>query len=199
MMKIVNFSVYKLIFKCLLIGVVILCLGLMSLSGQSDLTKKQEIYQNQQRASNLAIFRSNIKLVDDAPERCQLRLQIIYFIFEKKVTNYYDAANSLALECLDETVDNKEQFSASKANWQKGEILSLLRKNSPALAAKVEKKYFADGDGTDMTDFMDAQLGHDPNGLADRQAAKIAREGVSSSVESLVDLLRQGNNNSAAV
>jgi hypothetical protein len=202
MMKKFHSSKYKLIYmlsKSLLTSLGLLCLVVTNLTGQADFTSKQEIYQNQQRASNLVIFRSNIKLVDDAPERCQLRLQIIWFIFEKKVTNYYDTANSMALECLDETVDNREQFSASKADWQKSEILSLLRKNSPALAVKVEKKYFVDGNGTDLTDSMDAQLGHDPNGLANRQVAKIAREGVTPSVGSLVYSLRQGNNNAAAL
>ncbi len=188
------------IFEYMLISVFSLfCFGVLSINAQTELAKKQEAYQNQQRAANLSVFKSNIKIVDDAPERCQLRLQIIRFIFEKKVTNYYDTANSIALECLDETVDNKEQFSSSQASWQKSEILSLLRKHSPALAIKVEKKYFVDGNSTDLTDSIDAQLGQDPNGLANRQVAKIAREGVTSSVHSLVYSLRQGNNNAAAV
>jgi hypothetical protein len=182
-----------------LIGLVILCLGLTSLSGQSDLTKKQEAYQNQQRAANLAVIRSNIKLVDDAPVRCFLRLQIIYFIFENKVTKYYDTANSLALECLDETVDNKEQFSALQSNRQKGEILLLLRKYLPETTKKIEKKYFVDDKDTDLAEELAAQTGQDPTRLANRQIAKIAREGVTSSVDSLVYSLRQKNNNAAAV
>lgn len=175
----------------------ILCFTVISTNAQSDLTKKQETYQNQQRAANLAVFRSNIKLVDDAPERCQLRLQIIYFIFEKKVTNYYDTANSMALECLDETVDNKEQFSASQSNWQKSQILLLLRKYSPETARKAEKKYFTDGQSTDLTDELDALLGKDPNAVANRLISKIARGEMLGSMIGVVNRLREADNNAA--
>ena len=134
------------------------CLLAIGLSAQTERANKQEVYQNQQRAANLAVMRTNIKLLDDAPQRCFLRVQIIRFIFENKVISYNDTANALAVECLDETVDNREQFSDSQSNRQKNEILLLLRKYSPETAKKIEKRYFADVNSTDLADDWEASL-----------------------------------------
>ncbi|HEV7645984.1 MAG TPA: hypothetical protein VGO50_18760 [Pyrinomonadaceae bacterium] len=166
------------------------------ISAQIDMAKKQEAYQNERRAANLAVMRSNIKQVDDAPQRCTLRIHIIRFIFENKVKNYYDTANSIALECLDETIDNKDQFSESQANRQKSGILSLLRKYSPALAVKVEKKYFTD-QGASPIEFWDLDMGVDPNVFATRIISKIATGGVTYETHLVVDKLRELNRSAA--
>ena len=168
--------------------------SLAGIYAQTDITKKQEAYQNQQRASNLALLRSDIKLVDDAPQRCSLRVKVMEFIFKSNVKNYYEVANSLALECLDETVDNADQFSASTANWWKNNVLSLLRKYSPEVAAKAETKYFV-GNQNDLADELDVRK--DPNGVANRLISKIARSRVSPSIVSIIYQLRSVNNTAA--
>jgi hypothetical protein len=173
------------------------CLLTPGVSAQTERANKQEAYQNQQRAANLAVMRPTVKLLDDAPQRCVLRIQIIRFIFEKKVTNYFDTANSLALECLDETVDNKEQFSESQSNRQKSEILLLLRKYSPETAVKVEKRYFSDGPATDLTDELETLQGKDPNAVANRLISKIARDGITPSLVPIIPEIRKVNNAAA--
>jgi hypothetical protein len=175
----------------------LLCFAALNASAQTDLAKKQETYQNQQRAARLSSLRTDIKVLDDAPQRCALKIQIARFIYEQKATNYFETANSLALECLDETVDNGEQFSDSNSNWWKSQVLSLLRKYAPDIAAKAEKKYFAGGSDTDLADELDAQKGQDPNGIANRMIEKIADGEMPSSIISVMHRLREADNNAA--
>ncbi|HEV7645983.1 MAG TPA: hypothetical protein VGO50_18755 [Pyrinomonadaceae bacterium] len=161
----------------------------LSINAQADRAKKQEAYQNQQRAANLSILRPNIKLVDDAPQRCLLRVLILQFIFEKKISDHYEAANALALECLDETVANKDQFSQMLFQTQKNHILSLLRKYSPELAVKAEKKYFTDQPDSLIFADWELDIGGNPDKVADRAISKMAGGDKPSSIVSLVDKL----------
>jgi hypothetical protein len=180
--------------KLQLIGALsLLCFAALSISAQADRTKKQEAYQNQQRAAYLSSLRMNIKLIDDAPQRCFLRVQILQFIFEKKISDYHDTANALALECLDETVANKDQFTQILFQTQKNHILSLLQKYSPELAVKAEKKYFADQPDSLIFEDWELDLGGDPDKAADRVISKIAGGGKPSSIVSLVDKLSAVN------
>ncbi len=171
----------------------LLCLAAPGVSAQMELAKKQEAYQNQQRAANLSILRPNIKLVDDAPQRCLLRVLILQFIFEKKITDHYEAANALALECLDETVANREQFSQILFHTQKNHILSLLQKYSPELAVKAEKKYFTDQPGSLVFADWELDIGGDSDKVADRAISKIAGGEKPASIVSLVDKLSAVN------
>jgi hypothetical protein len=159
--------------------------------------EKVEGYQNQQRAASLSNLRPDIKLVDDAPQRCFLRIQIAKFIFESKTANYYDTANSLAVECLDETIDNADQFSDSQLTWTKGNILSLLRKYSPQTAVKIEKKYFAETGDTDFADESEALNSKDPNQTANRIIAKIDKGEAIQNVFFAVGALRKQDPNAA--
>lgn len=176
--------------------VALISLGLTSfahLSVQGQPTGKAVLYQNQQRAFNLNILRPEIKLVEDAPMRCFLRIQIMRFIFVNKISDYNETANSIATECLEDTVNNSNQFSESQSNWIKNDILSLLRKYSPDLAAKAEKKYFTAN--SSVYDELGLDQGTDPNLFVDKIILKIAANGIPSGTLAIVDKLSKINPN----
>ncbi len=179
----------------LILTITLLCL--IAVNGQAKSTDIAEIYQKQQRAFNLTILKGDIKLVEDAPMRCFLRTQIMRYIFVNEITNYYDSANSLALECLDDTEINSIQFLSLQAERIKNEILSLLRKYSPEVAVKAQKKYFANGGDSDLSDELDLNISKDPNGFVNRLISKLNKDGISGSVVPIVERLK-GINRPAA-
>lgn len=174
---------------------VVLCLFAFTFNSafaQSDLEKRREIYQNQQRALNLSLLKNEIKSVEDAPIRCFLRTQIINFIFEKKVNDYFDTANTFALDCLEDIEKNKEQFPSSLSHRYSNNLLSLLRINSPEIAAKAEKKYFVDKN-TDWSDFLEIGSTKDSTAAINRVLEKIAKGDFSLEIYPIYDKLREKN------
>lgn len=172
---------------------VILCVVVIVVSAQntdSAYLKKAEVYQNQQRAAALSSLAFDIKQVDDAPQRCFLRTEIASALFEGKIESYHDKADSLLLDCLEDTIDNPDHFSDMQMNWAKGEVLGLLRKYSPKLAAKSEKKYFAKAGDTDLTDEFEALAGTNPAETARKLVAKINRGEISPGISMIIEEIK---------
>jgi hypothetical protein len=153
--------------------------------------KKAEEFQNRQRAFNLSILKSDIKLVDDTAMRCFLRVQIMRFIFEKKVTDYFETANSLGMECLDDIVDPENKVSESQSSSWKREVVALLRINSPTAAIKAEKKYPPAESDWDEANYDELNMGGDPAAIANRVVAKIATGTLEPSISFLIDKLKE--------
>ncbi len=166
----------------------LLCFAALDAGAQT----KQEAYQNQQRAANLAVMRPTIKLLDDAPQRCALKIQIAVFIYEQNVANYFETANSLVLECLDETADNSEQFSYSSSRFWKSRAQLLLKKYAPELAGKAEKKYFTGYEDADLADQLEASSGN-PTDLANKITAQINNGEMPNQLNFVVGELREVN------
>jgi hypothetical protein len=192
-----NNLMFRISLKFQLTGALsLLCFAAAITCAQTDLAKKQEAYQNQQRAANLSALRANIKLLDDAPQRCSLKFQIAKFVYEQNVTNYFETANSLVLECLDEMADNSDQFTYANSRFWKGWALSLLKKYAPEAGRKAEKKYFAGSDDNDLADRLDAHSGN-PADLANRMTAKIANGEMPNQLDFAIGELRETNNPAA--
>jgi hypothetical protein len=179
----------KAICKYILISAItLLCLN--AANGQTQSTGKAEAYQNQQRAAALSSLAFDIKQVDDAPQRCFLRTEIARALFEGRIESYHDKADSLLLDCLEDTVDNLEQFSEMQLGWNKSEVLGLLRKYSPKLATKAEKKYFAKAGDTDLIDEQEALAGTRPAETARKLVAKINRGEISPGISMMIEEIK---------
>lgn len=146
-----------------------------SVFGQPDLTKKIEAYQNQHRAYNLSLLKNDIKSLEDAPMRCFLYAQIMKFIFDNKIKSYHDVADAFALECLEDVKNNSSQFSVSQASFWKSTMISLLRVNSPDVAVKAERKYFADDQDSGLSDLRELELTKNYNDVANRIISKVIK------------------------
>lgn len=180
------FNKYSLIFI-----LIILVAAPFSVFGQIDATKKIEDYQNQQRAYNLSLLKNDIKALEDVPMRCFLYTEIVKFIFDKKITNYYDTANSFALECLEDLKNNSDQISNSQNSIWKNTILSLLRVNSPDVAVKAEKKYLTDSNDSGLSDLKEIEMSKDLHNVANRIISKIVKGEISDDIFPIFIKLRE--------
>jgi len=163
---------------------------------QSSVRSKAEVYQNQQRALRLSLLKNEIKALDDAPMRCYARLEIAEFIFDNDVRGEFDSANSMAINCLEDTVDNSDQFSeANAARWQNYAI-SLLRQKSPEVAIKAEKKYLADADSA-LSDLQELNKSGNTVDIANRTILKIQSGKVSDYVLTIYQYIREKDSKSA--
>ena len=146
--------------------------------GQNQQTKVSQNYENHQRALRLILLRNEVKLLDDAPMRCFARVQIVRFIFDNAVTREYDAANSIALDCLEDIRSNSSQFSESQRSFWKSTILLLLRQKSPEIVSKIEEKYFAEDD-LSFSDLQEIDRSTNLAAITDRTISKILKGDVS--------------------
>ncbi len=163
---------------------------------QSSVRSKAEVYQNQQRALRLVLMKNEIKGLDDAPMRCFARLEVVKFIFDNDVLGEFDSASSMAIDCLEDTVNNSDQFSDGNADRWKNSAISLLRQKSPEVAIKAEKKYLADGD-TALSDLGELERSGNTVDIANRTILKIKDGKVSDYVLTIYQNIREKDPKSA--
>ena len=162
----------------------------INIIGQTSAEKK-EIYQNQQRALSLSFLKSDIKAVEDAPMRCFLETRIAEFIYEKRILDFFDTAESFSLDCLEDIEKNAREFSGSQKIYWKSQTITLLRLNSPETARKAEKKYLLDGAESDLADFKEFDSSKDSNALVSKILAKLSRGEMPSEIIVVIDNLRE--------
>jgi hypothetical protein len=104
---------------------------------QSD----EEVFQNKQRALSLSFYKNQIKNLEDAPIRCFARSRIAQFILSKKVKEFFETAETLAIDCFEDIKKNPEQFSRANKSSVTGRLISELRVNMPEVAEEIELKY----------------------------------------------------------
>lgn len=173
--------------------VICLCL-ITNIFGQENSDKKREIFQNQQRALNLSLYKNNIKSLEDAPMRCFVRKQIVEFIFAKKVKEHYGTAEDFAVDCLEDIDKNPKQFTSTNF---KTEMISLLRTNLPNTAKKIEVKYLTNRKESDTADLVESVTNENVEGITNRILSKIQRGEVPQNINFTVYRIKEKNPQSA--
>ncbi len=164
--------------------------------GQSPIKSNADTYQNRQRALRLVLLKNEIKGLDDAPMRCFARLKVAEFIFHNDVRGEFDSATSMAIDCLEDTVNNSDQFTVANAERWKNSAISILRQKTPDVAAKAENKYLADVDSA-LSDLQELNRSGNTVDIANRTILKIAGGKVSDYVVTIYQNIRQKDPKSA--
>lgn len=187
--------------KMKLLGIIILDLLLVANLGaqdslRSDLSSQNR--QNQQRAFALSVLKPDLAALEDAPLKCSFRLQIAKFIFEKKVTNYFEVANNFVADCLEDVDKNSNQFSESETAFWRSHLISLLRVNSPEIAPKFEEKHLKPNQDNNLSNFQELSLSKDSATIVNRLISEIQKGKVSPDIIFIVTTLQQENSEASA-
>ncbi|HEV7645980.1 MAG TPA: hypothetical protein VGO50_18740 [Pyrinomonadaceae bacterium] len=181
-----NFQILLLFFVC--VGVQ------LTFAQTSDDDKKTAaaqppegaVYANEQRASRLVRMRDEINAVQDPPQRCYLRLQVVKFIFDRKVTRFYDDGAALATDCLADMTNNFDWFSTDDIRDWKLNCFYYSGKFSAAAGNNLQNKYAALGITSEQAA---ANAGKDRNAEIKRLQAGIVSGKIRTQIALLTNVL----------
>lgn len=176
-------------FCCASLSIVILG---TTVFGQLDTIEERGVFQNQQRALRLVSLGSDIKSLADAPMRCFARTQIVKFIFESKVREYFGDADSFAFDCLDDIKKNSNEFSNQQSSYWKRTLIALLRQNSLAAVSIAEKKYF-NAEDLSLSYLEAIDSGKNLPAITGRISSEILRGNIPADILSILDKLNRQN------
>src|SRR5690606_992414 len=91
-------------------------------------------------------YRHEIQTLENPLIKCYQREIIAKFIIDKKVVEEYSAAEGFIIDCLEDTVNQKDHFPYSMAPHIKNMMHSLLRKMSAEKANALRKKFPVEDD-----------------------------------------------------
>src|SRR5437870_2209535 len=97
-------------------------------------------YETQQRARRLLQMEAEIKTLPDVEVRCQLRFNILEFVYSKDARSEYGNAEPILTAFFEDMAANEKQF-ASRAKYWRNDMALLLRKHAPETAERIEAKY----------------------------------------------------------
>ena len=160
--------------------------------GQLETAAELLDFQSRQRVLRLVLLDSEIRSLADAPMRCFARSQIVKFIFEANVRDYFGTADSFAFECLDDIKKNSTEFSSQQSSNWKRTLIALLRQHSPAAFSTAEKKYL-DDEGLSLTYSDEIDSGKNLPGITNRISAEILRGQIPADILSILDKINRQN------
>ncbi len=97
-------------------------------------------YENQQRARRLLQMDTEITTLPDVEIRCQLRFNILEFVYTKEARTEYPAAEPLLIAFFEEMAAHEKQLATRTTYWRNSMAL-ILRKYAPETAKMIEAKY----------------------------------------------------------
>lgn len=181
-------------FKCtLFVGLIISVCFVTNASTQEISDKKRQAFQNQQRALSLSFYKNNIQNLENAPMRCYVRKQIIEFVFKEKVKEHFEMAEDFATDCFEDIKNNPNEFLRVGTYIFSGELMSLLRINSPDAAKQIEQKYELSKEVSEYTDFLDANLLDDPDTVINRILLRVKTGQMSRNIIYLLPRISERN------
>jgi hypothetical protein len=176
-------------FVAALVMMLSLCAGIFA---QSDADKKSEDYQNLQRAFMMSTLKSDIKQVDDAPQRCFLRVQVMDFIFARRVRGYYDTARNFGTDCLDDIAQNPNQFSDAMADEWRTNVAALLKRNLSDADLRADGRDIL-AEEIDLSDLSNLDMVKNSNAVAAKVLAKLSRGEFDFDLGAIIERLREVN------
>ncbi|MFT3745754.1 MAG: hypothetical protein QM785_15870 [Pyrinomonadaceae bacterium] len=111
--------------------------ALFELSGQ-NLTAKE--FEDEQRAQKLVRIDSDVRTLSEPEIRLSLRLNILDFIYSRKVRSVFPSAESILVSICDDIASNEKKLD-SGARSLRHRLGVLLRANAPDVLKKYEAKY----------------------------------------------------------
>ncbi len=136
-----------------------------------------EANQNDLRAARLLSMEMEIRTIPDPAMRCRLRLDILSFIYLKKIRSQYAAAEPMVSAFFDDVDQIIHMEGTPDHKTSMGhDLLGMIQKHAPETAKKFAQRYKLDAIGSEK-DYEDLQAGADASQVGDRVAAEI-RNGV---------------------
>lgn len=126
--------------SCLMLASVVAFLPTISTAQTVD-----SAYENAQRVKALLLLEPEIRSLPDVEVRCQLRFNILEFIYSKEVRSEYGNAEAIMITFFDEMAANEKQLGNRHLFWRNKTAI-LLRKHDPETAKKIEAKYVPEVD-----------------------------------------------------
>ena len=148
----------------------VFCLLLITIATSAQ-TPSNDAYQNQQRARRLLQMDAEIKALPDVEIRCQLRVNILTFVYSNDARSEYAAAEPVLIALFEEMAANEKLLNNRPKYWRNS-IALLLRKRAPETAKKIEAKYIKEVD-TSMEDYQDLRTKGSADELADLGIARL--------------------------